>query len=212
VEKVSFSHLFFQTVKLHTPRGPIWIGKGIQGYQKLYRMLAENVPQLKTVPEGPGVIRAGMISTFATAAIVLLMFCALVHISIGGYREGSIPLFMALFLGVIGAFFVVFIFVSVLSKPCRYRLDPEGVTECAVIRSKLHPRNTIMEIHYGQIEAFYRTRSRHFRMVNYIKFFFTDAPPLLIDDRFLNYPIEEAVRYAEKVFGITPAYHDIAKL
>jgi len=49
-------------------------------------------------------------------------------------------------------------------------------------------------------------------MVNYIKFGFTGMPPLSIYDRFSNYPIELAVRYAEKVFGITPVYRDIEKI
>lgn len=212
VEKVSFSNLFFQTVKLHTPQGPIRIGKKIQDYQKLYMILAENIPKLKAVPEGPVMIRTGIFSTFVTVIIVVLMFCALVYMSVNGYREGSVPLFMALFLGVIGAFFAVFIVVSALSKPYQYRLDPEGVTECSLTRSKFHPRNTIQAIQYGQIKALYHTRFKHYRMVNYIQFSFADAPPLLIDDRFFIYPIEQAVRYAERVFGITPAYKDIAKL
>jgi len=212
VEKITFSNVFFQAVKLHTPQGPIWISKKIQDYQKLYTILADNITQLKATSEGPVIIRTGILTTFGTATLVVLMLCALVFISVNGYIKGSTPLLMALFLGGVGVFFAVFIVVSVLSKTYQFRLDNEGITEYAVIRSKLYPKNSIKAIHYGQIRALYHTRLKHFRMVNYIKFSFTDMPPLSIDDRFSNYPIEQTVRYAEKVFGITPIYLNIEKL
>lgn len=91
-----------------------------------------------------------MYPKYGTAAFVVLMFCALVYFSVNGYIQGSTPLFMALFLGGLGVFFAIFIVISMLSKPYQFRLDCDGVTEFAVIRSKLYPRKSIKTIHYGQ--------------------------------------------------------------
>ncbi|HHU49838.1 MAG TPA: hypothetical protein GXZ37_08990 [Clostridiales bacterium] len=212
VEKVTFSSVFFQVIKLHTPQGLVLISKKIQGYQKLYKILADNIPQLKAIPEGPVIIRTGILTTYGTAALGFLMLCALVYFSVNGYIQGKTPLFMTLFLGGLDAFFAIYIAVSTLSTPYQFRLDYDGITEFAVFRAKFYPRNLIKTIHYGQIRALYHTRLKHYRMVNYIKFSFTEMSPLSIDDRFSNYPIEQAVRYAEKVFDITPIYLNIEKL
>jgi hypothetical protein len=212
IEKITFHNGFFRVIKLYTPQGPILISKKIQDYQKLYKILADNITQLKVIHEGPVIIRTGIFTTYGAATCVVLMFCALVYFSVNGYIQGRTPLFMALFLGGLGVFFAVFIVVSMLSKPYQFRLDHDGITEFAIIRSKLYPKNSIKTIHFGQIRALYHTRLKHYRMVNYIKFIFTDMPPLSIDDRFSNYPIELAVSYAKEVYGITPIYLNIEKL
>lgn len=82
VERVTFPRMFFHAIKLHTRQGPILIGKKIQGYQKLYAILAENIEQLKPIPESPLIVRIGIFITTYGATIfgVFIFFSVSVYL------------------------------------------------------------------------------------------------------------------------------------
>ncbi|MGI5878408.1 MAG: hypothetical protein ACOX7W_07340 [Christensenellales bacterium] len=208
VGKVRFRNIFFPVMKLSTAQGTIWISKDIEGYQRLYRILAERLPQLFDYSDSGVDLRLSL-STFGSGLFGIALFVAGLLFIVNGRLRGTLQLFPSLFIGGLSAFFIVFIVYSMLTRPYVYRFDRDGVTERAVIKSKRHPIESLRAIEYGQIRAKHHTRRKHFRMVNYIGFRFTDGSYLSIDDQFTSFPIELAVSYAENAFGIKPMHRMI---
>lgn len=155
-------------------------------------------------------LRVGL-SNYIVAILGVILFSVADILIIIGYRQGSVPLINLIVIGGLVSFSIIFLIYSMLTQPYKYCLNKEGLSECGVVKTIFYPAKSIRSVQYGQIRAKYHTRWRHFRMVNYITFNFTNNSCVTIDDRYISDPIELVVQYVENNYGIKPTYYDIEK-
>lgn len=193
---------FSCALRLYTDRGTVRIEKNIQEYQRLYDLLSMYIPILNEAPESPVVMSESALDAFILPGVMTAAFFGAIIFMYSLYTSGSIELFPLIFMGATDAFFTVYFTRAMLATPYKYVLSAEGVSECSLIKSKLYPKSEILSVQYGQIREKRHTKLKMFRMVNFIKFRLKDGSSVTIDDRFTSYPIELAVRYAKKEYGV----------